>query len=179
MPVPFHGCSALEHVEYAGLRCVCGDGGMKKKPSGAQYRKLRKKRERAARKKTERETGARESLLDTIGPLPLDDPETAMPWFRRAQIVLLGELLKDPEVPVRELFTAVKQMSEAAGKTNSPVAWEARLAAVEESLAGTRGKGAVEVKATNGLPRPPTARGGSRARRPRALEGNPSRLDGS
>jgi hypothetical protein len=149
-----------------------------KKPSGAAYRKLRKAREKAERIKTTIETGARAALLEAIGELPLENADTAMPWFRRAQIVLLGELLKDPEVSIRELFTAVKQMSEAAGKTSNPVAIESRLAAVEAALDGARPKNAVEVKATNGLPRPPTARGGIRARRPRPLEGSPPRSDG-
>lgn len=137
-----------------------------RKPSGAEYRKRRKERELAERSHGGTEAGERQTLLQQIGDLPLGDPDTAMPWFRRAQIVLLGELLKDPEMSVRELFTAVKQMSEAAGKTGSSAALEARLAAVEAALAGTRAKGAVEVKGTNGLPRPPTARGGSRARGP-------------
>jgi hypothetical protein len=145
-----------------------------KKPSGAEYRKRRKKAERATRRKSNSETGAHETLLETIGPLPLDDPGTAMTWFRRAQIVLLGELLKDPEVSVRERFAAVKQMSEAAGKTANAGALEGRLASIEAAIAGSRGKGAVEVKATHGLPRPPTARGGSRARRPRPLEEPPT-----
>lgn len=148
-----------------------------KKPSGAAYKKMRKEREAAERKRLDSETGSRAVLLAAIGELPLENADTAMPWFRRAQIVLLGELLKDPEVSIRELFTAVKQMSEAAGKTSNPVAIEARLAAVEAALSGVRPKNAVEVKATNGLPRPPTARGGSRSRRPRPVEGSAPRPD--
>lgn len=150
-----------------------------KKPSGAQYRKLRKEREKAERVEAEQQTGDRAALIEQIGDIPLDDPETAMVWYRRAQMVLLGELLKDASVPVRELFSAVKQMSEAAGKTSNAAALEGRLLAVESALAGTRAKGAVEVKPTNGLQRPPTARGGSRARRPRPVEGSPPRSDGT
>jgi hypothetical protein len=79
-----------------------GAKGAPQKPSGAAYRRQRKERESAERVTNENETGEHQKLRTTIGDLPLDDVETAMPWFRRAQIVLLGEMMKDPTVSIRE-----------------------------------------------------------------------------
>lgn len=148
-----------------------------KKPSGAANRKAKRDREKAERAKTETETGARAALLEMITPPPIDDPQNSTPWFQRAQMVLLGELIKDPQISVRELFTAVKQMSEAAAKTRNPADVESRLSAVEDALADTRASDSVEVKATHGLERPSTARGGKRARGPRPMEEPPSGSD--
>ena len=150
-----------------------------KQPSGQQNRKRRREKAAQVAIVQELETGDRAKLLAEIGDVPLDDPSTAMEWFRRAQLVMLRELFKDPTVSLKELFGAVKQMSEAAGKTRDGAALEARLVGVEKAIDGTRAKGAVEVKATHGLVRPPTARGGSRAGRPRAVETPPTRPDGA
>ena len=139
-----------------------------KKSSGAQFAKARRARELAERLEAGEDGGVAEYAK--LGPPPLEDPEAAMIWMRKAQLVGLQLLLQDPKLSSREKFRAVKEMSEAVGKTHNRAAMERRVKDLEVKLDGTKKQqGAIKIEKVSDLLRPSTARGGASARGPRAV----------
>lgn len=137
-----------------------------KKPSGAAYRKMRKKRA------AERSEGAGEAddgagVFAALGPPPLDDPETAMSWVRRYQLTALHVAATKPMTDaLRERIKNIKEICATVGMTQSRSDLEEIASRCETLLEGARPRGAVNMQPTTGLTRPPTARGGKRGPKP-------------
>jgi hypothetical protein len=109
-----------------------------------------------------------------IGPAPLDDPATALSWVRKIQLRALELAVADPELPLAAKLRTVKDLAFTAGASHNRSELEHRLGELELELGLVKQRQpAVEMTPTAGLKRPPTARGGDRARRPRPVETPP------
>ena len=112
-----------------------------------------------------------------LGAPPLDDPDTALTWVRKNQLVALHLATTRPlSKELLERIRWVKELGFTTGSTHSKSATEERLKKVEAELAGVKAaRGAVMMERAGQIPRPETARGRGRGRGPRPVPGPGSR----
>jgi hypothetical protein len=145
--------------------------GKRQYKSGAQKRRERREREEAisaagreAKPATDNGAGA----FATLGPAPMDDPDTSLRWVRMIQLRALELAVADPDLPLATKLRTVKDLAFTAGATANRSALETRIAQLEEALGLVKGhQNAVSMRPTTGLPRPSTSRG--MRRKPRAV----------
>lgn len=149
-----------------------------KAQSGAQGRKKRAARDREIVKQAAREHGIPIAEPDSadgsdeftqLGPPPLDDPDTALLWVRKFQLVALHVAATKPlSDQLRERLRFVKDLGATLGMTQNRSELEQRVKGLESLLDSAAPTAAVNVQpVTPDATRPPTARGGRRA--PRSL----------
>lgn len=105
-----------------------------------------------------------------LGPPPLEDPDTALAWVRRNQLVAMHLAASRPLSPeILERLKLVDKFAASIGMTQNRVELEELAERLEESLDRARPAGAVKVRPVAGHARPPGSRGTTAARGPRPV----------
>lgn len=114
-----------------------------------------------------------------LGPPPLDDPDTALVWVRKFQLVGLHLAATDPSLTLKERLSRVQELSKACGLTNNHARLEERFKKLQDDEGGPpikRGPGRPRkdqtVKHSGQLTRPAYARGGSATGGPDPVSGS-------
>lgn len=105
----------------------------------------------------------------------LDDPQLAMRCVRRAQLIAFRQRATTPNPSPEQLavWKGIESQAKAIGATRMSSEMEELAGRIEDFLRGAKGTSAARTTATTSLPRPPTARGGSRTRGPQLVDGRP------
>lgn len=105
----------------------------------------------------------------------LDDPQLAMRCVRRAQLIAFRQRATTPNPTPEQLavWKGIESQAKAIGATRISSEMEELAGRIEEFLRGAKRTQAATATPTGALPRPPTARGGSRSRGPQLVESRP------
>lgn len=105
----------------------------------------------------------------------LDDPQLAMRCVRRAQLIAFRQRATTPNPTPEQLavWKGIESQAKAIGATRMSSEMEELAGRIEEFLRGAKTTAAARTNSTASLPRPPTARGGSRSRGPQLVDGHP------
>lgn len=113
----------------------------------------------------------REALLERIGPPP-DDPAQALPYARKVLVAELYQTMANPTLDYERRLRIVSDLSAKLGMIFARSEFEETLGRMESLLDGRRHVvSGVKLVDAKSIARPPTARGGGRSRRPRAVPG--------
>lgn len=114
--------------------------------------------------------------FEEAGQPDLDDPGAALTYVRRLQLVALRQQVTTPRPSPEQIavWKRIEAQTKALGMTQNRVELEERVGRVEGMLETTaQSAGPVKQRSSSALHRPPTSRGGSRARRPRLVDEPP------
>lgn len=107
-----------------------------------------------------------------LGPPPLDEPETALEWVRRAQLIATQVAITKPLTDaLRERLKWAKDLSAVIGMTFSRSSQEAKVKELETQLRTVRRQyGTAKIISGTNVKKSPNARG---TRRPRVVPPTP------
>jgi hypothetical protein len=155
-----------------------------KRPSGAEFRKRKQERERAqvadkardlgldvrepgATPAPDADTGA--DAFDVLGDPDLDNPDLALDYVRRAQLIAFGQIIRSRDIAAKDRWRLIREHAAVLGMTHPRAALESRLKRLESNGPKKRGAAAVKHEAPDAVVRPETARGRRGRRGPRPL----------